>query len=234
MNRVKANILAAGVSLFGLLALTNTGYKNTVELKHPMELVGLSYETGIIRDIKEKAIVNNINKLKEVEADSNYVANTVLDEIITAKLSRSEKERVIVTSSYVLNEQGEMEELGQNETLQEENVIDTGNYEYLGNFKLTSYCSCRKCSGKWGRQTESGAICEINHTVAVDKNVIPLGTWLEIYIPEQGWQRFKAEDTGSGVRGKHIDVYVGENHSLCSNPLYNTDGRQTAQVRILK
>ena len=28
--------------------------------------------------------------------------------------------------------------------------------KYLGKYKLTAYCGCRKCSGKWGTRTASG------------------------------------------------------------------------------
>ena len=82
--------------------------------------------------------------------------------------------------------------------------------EYLGEFTLTYYCPCRKCNGsdnagidgfgnplKWG-------------TVAVDPKVIKMHTKLVI----DGYDAvFEALDTGSGVRGNHIDVFVPVSHS---------------------
>ncbi len=72
----------------------------------------------------------------------------------------------------------------------------------LGVFRITAYCSCRRCSGRWGRLTSSGTTAVSGHTAAVDPNVIPFGTKLMIdgitYI---------AEDEGSGVNGRHIDIY---------------------------
>lgn len=52
---------------------------------------------------------------------------------------------------------------------------------YLGSFRITHYCSCRKCCGKWaGGPTESGRMPVEGVTVAVDKRKIKLGQWVEI------------------------------------------------------
>ena len=100
----------------------------------------------------------------------------------------------------------------------------------LGMFRLTSYCGCSKCNGKWaGSPTAYGTILTTGRTIAVDRNVIPLGSWVEINVPGIGWQKFRAEDTGSGVRGNHIDVYVGSVHQECYNGYYNG----MAEVRLL-
>ena len=86
----------------------------------------------------------------------------------------------------------------------------------LGVFQLTGYCTCKKCCGKWSPEvtgkeawTASGTHPTLWRTVAVDPSVIPLGTWMEINLPGIGWTKFRAEDTGSGVNGKHIDIYAG-------------------------
>lgn len=92
-------------------------------------------------------------------------------------------------------------------------------WESIGNYKLTFYCPCRKCSGKWGRQTKSGATCQENLTVAVDPAVIPLGTHLMI-----NGQEYIAQDVGGGVDGKHIDIFM-ESHSECLK-----NGIQRAEV----
>lgn len=72
----------------------------------------------------------------------------------------------------------------------------------LGTFKTTAYCPCRQCSEGWGRQTSSGALATANHTVAVDRRVIPIGSRLLI-----NGQEYVAQDVGGGVRGNHIDIY---------------------------
>lgn len=84
----------------------------------------------------------------------------------------------------------------------------------LGEFKLTAYCSCQKCCGKWalnrpldenGNEIVYGASGErlfAGSSVAVDPSVIPLGT--EIIINDN---IYIAQDTGSAVKGNVIDVY---------------------------
>lgn len=106
--------------------------------------------------------------------------------------------------------------------LQAETVSASGLGESLGTFKLTSYCGCRSCNGRWtGYPTASGTEYAYGRTIAVDKRVIPLGTWVYINIPGDGWQKFRAEDTGSAIKGNKIDIYVGENHSNCYQSKYN-------------
>lgn len=72
----------------------------------------------------------------------------------------------------------------------------------LGSFRLTAYCPCRSCSGRWGRHTSSGAVASSGRTVAVDPSVIPIGS--RLYI---NGTVYTAEDIGGGVRGRHIDIF---------------------------
>lgn len=102
------------------------------------------------------------------------------------------------------------------EEVQSEEVSSIGNGASLGTFKLTGYAA------RNGAKTASGAPVQKNHTIAVDKRVIPLGTLVDINIPGEGWQRFKAEDTGSAVKGNKIDIYVGTNRGDCYQAKYNS------------
>jgi 3D (Asp-Asp-Asp) domain-containing protein len=98
------------------------------------------------------------------------------------------------------------------------------NYEYLGEYTLTAYCSCARCCGKWSSgKTASGVKAKSNHTIAVDKKVIPLGSKVVINGIE-----YTAEDTGGGVKGKHIDIFF-DSHSDALD-----FGRQKAKVYIKK
>ena len=72
----------------------------------------------------------------------------------------------------------------------------------MGRCKLTAYCPCERCSGKFGRQTSTGKTCRSGHTVAVDPDVIGYGTILLI-----GDDEYVAEDCGPGVVGDHIDIF---------------------------
>lgn len=74
----------------------------------------------------------------------------------------------------------------------------------LGNFKITAYCNCPVCCGKYAGlgKTKTGTTVTANRTIAVDPNIIPLGSKVKINN-----QEYIAEDTGSKVKGKHIDIY---------------------------
>ncbi|MDO3412915.1 ubiquitin-like domain-containing protein [Saccharibacillus sp. CPCC 101409] len=54
-----------------------------------------------------------------------------------------------------------------------------------------------------GTRTATGTTVTEGRTIAVDPNVIPLGWW--VYIEGYGYR--KAEDTGSAIKGKKIDIY---------------------------
>lgn len=84
----------------------------------------------------------------------------------------------------------------------------------LGEFKVTAYCTCVECCGIWSQdhpsrqgtgyvqKTKSGTIPQAGRTIAVDTSVIPLGTTIVIDGHE-----YVAEDTGSAIKGKKIDMY---------------------------
>ena len=81
--------------------------------------------------------------------------------------------------------------------------------EFIHECVLTYYCPGKCCNGKWGAIDSKGNPLEWG-TVAVDPHYIPLGTQMVI----DGYDTvFTARDTGSGVDGYHIDVFVPVSHS---------------------
>lgn len=74
---------------------------------------------------------------------------------------------------------------------------------FAGVFSTTAYCKCEKCCGIWtDSPTKSGTIPQEGRTIAVDPDIIPLGTQVII-----DGQIYTAEDTGSAVKGNVIDIY---------------------------
>ena len=96
-------------------------------------------------------------------------------------------------------------------------------YESLGEYVLTAYCSCSRCSGGWGSKTATGTKCKEGRTIAVDPNKIPYGSTVVINGHE-----YVAEDCGGGIKGNHIDIYFNS-HQECLE-----FGRQKAEVFIKK
>lgn len=79
-------------------------------------------------------------------------------------------------------------------------------------FKVTHYCGCSKCCGKYSGGSESvaygasGKRLEALVSVAVDPSVIPLGTVLH----DAEGRLYCAEDTGGAIKGNRIDLFVGD------------------------
>lgn len=83
---------------------------------------------------------------------------------------------------------------------------DEYEFVYLGEFKLTAYCTelYPHICGTGTGNTATGTTVTPGRTIGVDPNVIPYGT--KVYIEGVGWR--VAEDTGSAIKDKHIDVAV--------------------------
>ena len=68
---------------------------------------------------------------------------------------------------------------------------------------VTGYCSCPKCCGaKAGGLTATGTKAQLG-TIAADPSIFPFGTQLNV----PGYGEGVVEDTGSRVKGFHIDVW---------------------------
>ena len=97
---------------------------------------------------------------------------------------------------------------------EEDMVVSETNKESLGEFKLTAYCSCEKCCGKWALNRpkdengkdivygSTGAILVAGTSIAVDPSFIPYGSQVEI-----NGHTYIAQDTGGAIKGNRIDVY---------------------------
>lgn len=94
--------------------------------------------------------------------------------------------------------------------------VSLGGYAFsprkvLTGVKLTAYGPGEEHTGKnpgdpgYGI-TRSGLPAKEGRTVAVDPDLIPLGWW--IYI--EGFGLYRAEDTGSAVKGKKIDLFFAD------------------------
>lgn len=83
---------------------------------------------------------------------------------------------------------------------------------YLGEFKLTAYCSCEKCCGSWAFDRPDGVVygasgneLKSGYSIAVDPSVIPYGT--EVIIDGV---TCRADDCGGAIKGNRIDVYFND------------------------
>lgn len=85
----------------------------------------------------------------------------------------------------------------------------------INNVTVTHYCICQKCCGKSPDHpaygiTASGRYATPYVSVAVDPSVIPLGSDVLVDYDDGVIEYYRADDTGSGVGGKHIDLCVSD------------------------
>ena len=81
-------------------------------------------------------------------------------------------------------------------------------HEYIGNFKITHYCICKKCCGKSPSHpyygiTATETVATPGRTIAVDPRKIPYGTKVII-----DGHTYIAEDCGGAIKGNRIDICV--------------------------
>ncbi len=94
-----------------------------------------------------------------------------------------------------------------------------GDYRYIGECTVTAYCPCEECCGRWADGLTASGLPAGPGIVAVDPEVIPLGSTVVI-----DGQRYLAADTG--VNGLHVDVCLTGHRDTAAF------GVQTAEVWI--
>ena len=90
-------------------------------------------------------------------------------------------------------------------------------------FTITHYCPCEKCCGKTNGITATGTIATESRTIAVDPNVIPLGS--EVLIDGQV---YIAEDVGGAIDGNRIDIFVSSHQEAINR------GKIVREVRVVE
>ncbi len=94
---------------------------------------------------------------------------------------------------------------------------------FLGEFEVTGYCSCSQCCGyKATKLTKMETVPRSSYTVAVDPEVIPLGSKIEI-----DGIVYLAEDTGKSIKGNIVDIYFDTHEEAL---IY---GRKTKKVYLV-
>ena len=81
-------------------------------------------------------------------------------------------------------------------------------------FIVTAYCRCDLCCGKDSSDpaygiTATGTVATQGRTIAVDPTVIGYGS-VVYFEGIDGFGGYVAEDTGSSIRGNHIDLFFDD------------------------
>lgn len=113
---------------------------------------------------------------------------------------------VDVVSAQIAEIEALKEELAQSNAMLEDLKSDEYEFIYLGDFKLTHYCTglFDHICGTGDGITSTGAPIIAGQSIAVDPTVIPYGS--QLYIEGYGYR--VAEDCGGAIQGQHIDIAV--------------------------
>lgn len=104
--------------------------------------------------------------------------------------------------------EAELDALKSAQAQAQSNNMAGGQYISLGEFTLTAYCSCKKCTGKWADGITASGLTAEPGMIAVDPNVISLGSYVMIDGVE-----YLAADTGGTIKGNRIDVFCEDHQS---------------------
>lgn len=202
-------------------------FNNTIIKKHILFLILISeiifplsnsYATNIIYQANKSILTFNIN-------NQNIEETVPVIPVIP----------IISTVSEVLNENKTSDEIiSTDSTIFLHDGVKYKKGKLMGNFMLTGYCTCQKCTGG-SNTTYSGKPCRANHTIAADLSILPLGTFiiLEGTKGRNDTSRYngvyQVEDKGGGVKNKHIDIYQPTHDEAC---LVTYHGKSYADVFI--
>lgn len=149
------------------------------------------------------AIITTISAMADAKADH---ADTTSEEVEIVPLDLQTTAAPDMISSII----PVLEQL----SCEEENVVPG---VHSAEFTATAYCSCERCCGKWAKDRNgpvvgaAGVPLIPDVSVAVDNSLFKFGT---VFTDPQGHE-FIAADTGSGVDGYWIDIYM-EDHEAAS------------------
>lgn len=149
-----------------------------------------------------------------------YIAFLIITLIVIGILCCEHKDKRIINKTIETERITEDKRTIETETDKEVDTNQVIKPVSLGNFKLTAYCSCSLCCGKWalnrpidnnGNEIVYGSIGERlkeGYSIAVDPTVIPYRT--EVII---NGKVYKAQDCGGAIKGNRIDVYFDDHQA---------------------
>lgn len=131
-----------------------------------------------------------------------FVAVLVADAFADAMERRVDNSNMVMDECNCIIEQFDDEIAPPEDPHESEKIEAALDWHYIDGCELTAYCSCVECCGKSDGITATGTIAQEGVTIAVDPDVIPLGSWVEI-----NGHQYHAEDIGGAINGAHIDIY---------------------------
>lgn len=210
----------------------------------------------LTKDEKVENFISRGKKLKEdrleyldgVRIERERIAEEKRLEEVRAKEAEEEKIRLEVVERERIEKEKELEVAKQTKVedrSNEKEKVSRGSTSgrELGEFQATaydlSYASCQKNPGDKGYGiTRSGVnlagqSLESARAIAVDPNVIPLGSTVHIEFEEPYTHlsgNYKAVDTGGAIKGRIVDIFMGSGNVSSQVSQF---GRRKVKITVL-
>lgn len=94
-------------------------------------------------------------------------------------------------------------------------------YRSLGEFVISHYCDCQKCTLDGDGITASGTKATAGRTIAADPDVLPMGSVVII-----DGHTYTVEDVGGAIKGNRIDIFMNSHEEAIKA------GVKTAEVYL--
>lgn len=205
------------------IVITNENSKTTdvVKLAEETQEVSMEQIVGNYSAIIERIITEQVNiPFETITKDTSNGTETTnrviqqgqegLKEITyKAKFQNDvEIERVVLSEKIIKEPVNKIIQVKTKTTSRSSATARTANTENATGttlstkYKVTAYCSCKKCCGKTNGITASGTKATANRTIAAPSN-FAMGTKLKI-----NGNVYTVEDRGGAIKGNRIDIYV--------------------------
>ena len=161
-------------------------------------------------DSTSKEILSQVGLFSSFSNANILMFNQVLKEqqlsLKEQQLSLKEQQLSLKEQQLSLKEQ--QDKLEKEEKEQEAKKQEEVKKGWTHEFHVTAYCGCYSCSEGYGTQTSTGVTAEAGKTIAVDPDVVPYGSKVQI-----NGHTYVAEDCGGAINGYEIDIYMDEHSS---------------------
>ena len=185
---------------------------------------------------KKQTMVEPPLEVQEELANRGYIDRMIKLSLVSTKTSSIEEKVAVARESASTKEKSAPQAVKEEPTSENTQTFTATAYDL-------SVQSCGKPIGhpQYGITSNgtniAGKTREQAMSIAVDPNVIPLGSQVKITFPEP-YTHFNgvytANDTGSAIKGKKIDIFMGDFRSNNSNQSVWDFGVREVKVQVLK
>ena len=185
---------------------------------------------------KKQTMVEPPLEVQEELASRGYVDRTIKLPLVSTKTSSIEEKVAVARGSASTKEKSAPQAVKEEPTPENTQTFTATAYDL-------SVQSCGKPIGhpQYGITSNgtniAGKTREQAMSIAVDPNVIPLGSQVKITFPEP-YTHFNgvytANDTGGGIKGKKIDIFMGDFGSNNPHQSVWDFGVREVEVQVLK